>query len=59
MKQAELCLTLDELDKINVSVDVIAIQETRVIRYPELVNVPGIQQFISNKQRKVGGGGRF
>jgi hypothetical protein len=56
-KHAELCFTIEELQKKNVKIDVIAIQETWEIRYPELVNIPGFQTFVFKNRANMRGGG--
>jgi exonuclease III len=56
-KHAELCFTIEELQKKNIKIDVVAIQETWEIRYPELVNIPGFQTFVFKNRANMRGGG--
>jgi exonuclease III len=56
-KHENLCIELNELQKNNISVDVIALQEIWDIRYPELVAIDGFKPLIFKKRRGMRGGG--
>jgi hypothetical protein len=48
-----------ELNSKNLNVEIIAIQETWQVLYPELVSIPGYHPFISKQRVGMRGGGRF
>jgi exonuclease III len=56
-KHEQLVHELSDLEQKNVIVDVIAIQETWDIKYPELVNIEGFSQFVFKRRRGMRGGG--
>ncbi len=45
-KHEQLVLELDELKQKNVTIDVIAIQETWDVKFPELVYIEGFSQLV-------------
>ncbi len=56
-KHEQLSMELNDLKQKNVNVDVIAIQETWDLRYPELVPLDGFNPIIFKKRRDMRGGG--
>jgi hypothetical protein len=56
-KHEQLVLEIAELEQKNISVDVIALQETWDIKYPELVVLDGFSPVIFKKRRGMRGGG--
>jgi len=56
-KHANLKLFIEELISKNINIEIIAIQETWNIDYPELVELNGFHPFISKMRRGMRGGG--
>jgi hypothetical protein len=56
-KHENLTIELAELEKNNICVDVIAIQETWDIKYPDLVSINGFCPVIFKRRRGMRGGG--
>jgi hypothetical protein len=56
-KHENLIIELAELEKNNICVDVIAIQETWDIKYPDLVHINGFSPVIFKRRRGMRGGG--
>jgi hypothetical protein len=59
-KHEQLVLEIAEFEQKNITVDVIALQETWDIKYPELVVLDGFNPIIFKRRRGMrGGGGRI
>jgi hypothetical protein len=56
-KHEQLVLELDELKKKNITIDVIAIQETWDVKFPDLVSIEGFGQLVLKRRRGMRGGG--
>ena len=56
-KHEQLVLEIAEFEQKNITVDVIALQETWDIKYPELVVLDGFNPVIFKRRRGMRGGG--
>jgi exonuclease III len=56
-KHEQLAFEIAELEQNNISIDVIAVQETWDVRFPELVSLNGYNPIILKKRRGMRGGG--
>jgi hypothetical protein len=56
-KHEQLVQLLLDFKSLNISVDVLAIQEIWEVRYPELLSLPGFKPLIFKKRRNMRGGG--
>jgi len=56
-KHEQLVEFIQELSIAKIEVDVIAVQETWEVRYPELVNIPGFKPLIAKTRQGMRGGG--
>ncbi len=56
-KHEQLSMQIIELEQKNISIDLIAIQETWDVKYPELIALNGFQPFVCKRRRNMRGGG--
>jgi hypothetical protein len=56
-KHAQLVSEIAEMENKNLHIDVIAIQETWDVRYPEMLSLPGFNNLLFKKRRNMRGGG--
>jgi hypothetical protein len=56
-KHEQLLQFIQELEKSNITVEVIAVQEIWDAQYADLVNLPGFKPLIYKKRKNMRGGG--
>jgi hypothetical protein len=56
-KHSQLVSEIAEMEDKNLHIDVIAIQETWDVRYPDLLSLPGFNKLLFKKRRNMRGGG--